>query len=215
MFAFFWTIQLSNTACCFGLVCSILWWDNSFSFLKSCLRINDLVFIAVSGYRTLLITISAVNISILRCSLKIFDWVIVCWQALKCVVLCIVLAPYDNEQADLIHRIKEEKALEEIPLYRYYYFYWSVTSIFLLVMFSLLSVDGGELFVYFRELLKLFTTSEIMRWQHLCTTYESALRTGSTDVPCTPMFIPNTSLGDARWKDLKHRVVEHVRFNLK
>jgi len=39
-------------------------------------------------------------------------------QALKCVVLCIVLAPYDNEQADLIHRIKSEKALEDIPIYR-------------------------------------------------------------------------------------------------
>ncbi|XP_067935609.1 26S proteasome non-ATPase regulatory subunit 12-like [Watersipora subatra] len=98
-------------------------------------------------------------------------------MALKCVVLCIILAPYDNEQADLIHRIKEEKSLEDIPLYR--------------------------------DLLKLFTTTELMRWQHLCTTYETLLRSGLKDDPCTPMFIPGTTLGDGRWTDLKHRVVEH------
>lgn len=40
------------------------------------------------------------------------------FQALKCVVLCIILAPYDNEQADLIQRVKTEKFLEDIPLYR-------------------------------------------------------------------------------------------------
>ena len=40
-------------------------------------------------------------------------------QALKCVVLCIVLAPYDNEQSDLMHRIKNEKALEDVPTYRF------------------------------------------------------------------------------------------------
>lgn len=49
-----------------------------------------------------------------------------------------------------------------------------------------------------------------MRWQHLCSTYEQALRDGSKDEPCTPMFIRNTTLGDGRWSDLKHRVVEHV-----
>lgn len=62
--------------------------------------------------------------------------------------------------------------------------------------------------VMFSALLKLFTTSEIMRWQHLCTTYETKLR---EETSCTPMFIPNTTLGDGRWTDLKHRVVEHVR----
>jgi len=98
-------------------------------------------------------------------------------MALKCVVLCIVLAPFDNEQSDLIHRIKAEKALEDIPLYS--------------------------------ELLKLFTTSEIMRWQHLVGTYETILRAGEKDKESTPMFIPKTTLGDARWADLKHRVVEH------
>ena len=42
-----------------------------------------------------------------------------CVQALKCVVLYLVLAPYGNEQSDLIHRVKEDKCLEQIPKYRY------------------------------------------------------------------------------------------------
>ncbi|EDO26121.1 predicted protein, partial [Nematostella vectensis] len=39
-------------------------------------------------------------------------------QALKHVVLFLVLAPFDNEQSDLLHRVKEDKTLEEIPLYK-------------------------------------------------------------------------------------------------
>ncbi|XP_035630147.1 26S proteasome non-ATPase regulatory subunit 12-like [Oncorhynchus keta] len=38
-------------------------------------------------------------------------------QALKSVVLYVILAPYDNEQSDLVHRINEDKKLEEIPKY--------------------------------------------------------------------------------------------------
>lgn len=38
-------------------------------------------------------------------------------EAMKHIVLFIVLSPYDNEQSDLIHRIAEEKYLEEIPYY--------------------------------------------------------------------------------------------------
>ncbi|XP_071548473.1 26S proteasome non-ATPase regulatory subunit 12 [Panulirus ornatus] len=39
-------------------------------------------------------------------------------RVLKHVVLYIILAPYDNEQNDLLHRIKEDKTLEDIPQYR-------------------------------------------------------------------------------------------------
>ncbi len=39
-------------------------------------------------------------------------------QALKCVLLYLILAPFDNEQSDLIHRVKEDKYLENIPLYQ-------------------------------------------------------------------------------------------------
>ena len=39
-------------------------------------------------------------------------------QALKSVVLYVILAPYDNEQSDLVHRINTDKKLEEIPKYK-------------------------------------------------------------------------------------------------
>lgn len=39
-------------------------------------------------------------------------------EALKCVILYLVLAPFDNEQSDMIHRIKQEKNLEKIPQYK-------------------------------------------------------------------------------------------------
>jgi len=38
-------------------------------------------------------------------------------EVLRHVVLYCILSPYDNEQSDLIHRIKEDKNLEEIPDY--------------------------------------------------------------------------------------------------
>lgn len=39
-------------------------------------------------------------------------------QTLKNVVLYVILAPYDNEQHDLIHRISLEKSLEDIPTFK-------------------------------------------------------------------------------------------------
>ena len=39
-------------------------------------------------------------------------------QTIKNVILYVILAPYDNEQSDLIHRISLEKSLDEIPEYK-------------------------------------------------------------------------------------------------
>lgn len=39
-------------------------------------------------------------------------------NTLKNIVLYIILSPFDNEQSDLIHRVKQEKALEDVPPYR-------------------------------------------------------------------------------------------------
>ncbi|MCL4136391.1 UNVERIFIED_CONTAM: hypothetical protein GTU68_041162, partial [Idotea baltica] len=36
-------------------------------------------------------------------------------KTLKHVVLYVVLAPFDNEQSDLLHRVKEDKSLADIP----------------------------------------------------------------------------------------------------
>nr|KAG5713755.1 hypothetical protein BaRGS_024382 [Batillaria attramentaria] len=98
-------------------------------------------------------------------------------EALKCVVLYLVLAPYDNDQSDLIHRVKEDKNLEQIPKYR--------------------------------ELLKCFTTVELIQWKMLCQNFEADLKTGSTTNPPTHVFNPKQENGVKRWADLKNRVVEH------
>uniref|UniRef100_A0A8C6FXS7 26S proteasome non-ATPase regulatory subunit 12 n=1 Tax=Moschus moschiferus TaxID=68415 RepID=A0A8C6FXS7_MOSMO len=97
-------------------------------------------------------------------------------EALKSVVLYVILAPFDNEQSDLVHRISGDKKLEEIPKYK--------------------------------DLLKLFTTMELMRWSTLVEDYGMELRKGSLESPATDVF-GYTEEGEKRWKDLKNRVVEH------
>ncbi|XP_041959053.1 26S proteasome non-ATPase regulatory subunit 12 [Alosa pseudoharengus] len=97
-------------------------------------------------------------------------------QALKSVVLYVILAPYDNEQSDLVHRINTDKKLEEIPKYK--------------------------------ELLKQFTTMELMRWASVVEDYGKELREGSPDSPATDVFTYSEE-GEKRWGDLKNRVVEH------
>ncbi|TRY82098.1 hypothetical protein DNTS_013291 [Danionella cerebrum] len=97
-------------------------------------------------------------------------------QALKSVVLYVILAPYDNEQSDLVHRISTDKKLEEIPKYR--------------------------------DLLKQFTTMELMRWSSVVEDYGKELREGFMGTPDTEVFTC-TEEGEKRWKDLKNRVVEH------
>ena len=59
-------------------------------------------------------------------------------QVLRNVVLFLVLSPYDNEQSDLIHRVGEEKTLEEISLYRYIMLneIWQGQTIWILVVKS-------------------------------------------------------------------------------
>ncbi|XP_076333341.1 regulatory particle non-ATPase 5 [Tachypleus tridentatus] len=97
-------------------------------------------------------------------------------EALKNVVLYLILSPFDNEQSDLIHRLKEDKNLEEIPK--------------------------------FRDLLKLFITPELIRWEGLRQGYEQILKEGTPDCPATGVFSKD-ELGNKRWEDMKNRVVEH------
>nr|KAF6309235.1 proteasome 26S subunit, non-ATPase 12 [Pipistrellus kuhlii] len=60
----------------------------------------------------------------------------------------------------------------------------------------------------YKDLLKLFTTMELMRWATLVEDYGVELRKGSLESPATDVF-GYTEEGDKRWKDLKNRVVEH------
>ena len=60
-----------------------------------------------------------------------------------------------------------------------------------------------------RELLELFTTSEIIKWQDLCTKYEKTLRDQTVTDEASLIF-SQTEGGVRRWKDFKIRVVESV-----
>jgi 26S proteasome regulatory subunit N5 len=60
----------------------------------------------------------------------------------------------------------------------------------------------------YKDLLKLFTTMELMRWSTLVEDYGMELRKGSLESPATDVF-GSTEEGEKRWKDLKNRVVEH------
>ena len=62
-----------------------------------------------------------------------------------------------------------------------------------------------------RDLLKCFTTAELMRWSYIKELYESELRTSTS---ATGVFEPATDEGNKRWEDLRKRVVEHVSFKV-
>jgi len=100
-------------------------------------------------------------------------------EAMKCVVLYLILAPYDSEQSDLIHRIKEDKAKELDDMTKY------------------------------SELLTLFTTNELIIWRDLVTEFESELRNQPPASTAGQIFTTKTDDGGKRWKDLKVRCVEH------
>lgn len=80
-----------------------------------------------------------------------------------------------------------------------------------------LVLQGSDVGVFFyafirRDLLKQFTTMELMRWTSLVEDYGKELRDGSPDSPATDVFSYSEE-GEKRWKDLKNRVVEHVSWH--
>lgn len=107
--------------------------------------------------------------------------------ALRNAVYFVILAPYDNEQSDLLHRIaKEEDELKKIEA------------------------------VY--DLVKCFTTPELMRWPGIQELYGPALRKSKVFGPKgTPGLEGDieedvdegANPGEARWQELHKRVVEH------
>ncbi|KAJ3325298.1 26S proteasome non-ATPase regulatory subunit 12 [Blyttiomyces sp. JEL0837] len=90
-------------------------------------------------------------------------------QVLQNVVLYAVLAPYDNEQHDLMHRIYEDSNLAKLAL--------------------------------FKDFLKCFITSELVRWPKIDEIYGATLKK-------TPVF-DGSEAGAKRLKALHERVIEH------
>lgn len=90
-------------------------------------------------------------------------------DALRNVVVFLVLSPYDNEQSDLMARIEKLEDLDKVPEHK--------------------------------NLLKCFTTPELMRWPGIESLYKPLLR-------ATPTF-DKSEQGDYHWEELHKRVVEH------
>lgn len=90
-------------------------------------------------------------------------------EALRSVIVFLVLSPYDNEQSDLMARTERIEALDKVPEHK--------------------------------NLLKCFTTPELMRWPGIDALYNPILR-------ATPTF-DKSKEGDYRWEELHKRVVEH------
>lgn len=59
----------------------------------------------------------------------------------------------------------------------------------------------------------MFMNPELIQWSGLVSVYENVLKHGTADSPATDVFNPNKEEGQKRWKELKNKVVEHVRFN--
>lgn len=55
----------------------------------------------------------------------------------------------------------------------------------------------------------MFINPELIQWSGLVSVYENVLKHGTDDSPPTDVFNPNTEEGQARWKELKNKVVEH------
>jgi 26S proteasome regulatory subunit N5 len=105
-------------------------------------------------------------------------------EALKCVVIYLILAPYDNEQSDLIHRVKEDnKSLEEILKHK-----------------ELLTKFTTSELMNWREICQEYET-ELRKGPPDSTStaiFSAKNKDGSKNED-----------GIKRWEDLKVRVVEH------
>ena len=67
--------------------------------------------------------------------------------------------------------------------------------------------------VWCREILQCFRRQELLDWSSFQQSYAPVLREGllPEDCPATAVFTPDTPLGEEHWKDLRKRVIEHVR----
>ncbi|KDQ17766.1 hypothetical protein BOTBODRAFT_53290 [Botryobasidium botryosum FD-172 SS1] len=92
-------------------------------------------------------------------------------QALEHIVYYVILAPHDNEQSDMLHKLAINPALSNLELHN--------------------------------NLVKCFTTRELMRWPGIESIYGPTLR-------ATAVYgSGGDGAGDKRWEDLHTRVIEH------
>lgn len=116
------------------------------------------------------------------------------WKAaLKCAAVYVVLAPFDHEQSDLLHRVAADKRMAELPLYRYACA-MSAMHYPLIVRVRARSAC--------RDLLKAFTTVELIKWA----LFEARFK---ADVLSLPQVQEHGA--QALWETMRERLIEHVR----
>lgn len=58
-----------------------------------------------------------------------------CNAALQNAILYLILAPYDNHQSDLTHRILQDEALQKIPKYKYVFLFFNKNYLCAYILF--------------------------------------------------------------------------------
>lgn len=118
-------------------------------------------------------------------------------QALKNAALYVLLAPFDHEQSDLLHRVAQEKKLQYLPIYKY-----DPVSV-------LRTQIEFHVHLYFREVLECFKRNELLVWVEFQARFAPSLREGASDGPAPGVF-GSDEVGERQWEDFRKRVVEHV-----
>lgn len=118
------------------------------------------------------------------------------FQALCNIVVYLILSPYDNEQNDLMHRRMKLRDLETLPEYVYV-----VTIYYLLSCF----LSTFEFYFSFSQMLKAFTTQELVNWNDFRSAHEKTLI--SETLPFSSSADPERS--KQAMKALQERVTEH------
>ena len=97
-------------------------------------------------------------------------------NTLRNIVLYVVLAKHDNEQSDLLHRVAEERLLEDLPNYQKV---GDLGANALIVDFVQIGKSLAFKYILILQVLEKFTTKELISQADFSAEYEALLRDGA------------------------------------
>ena len=97
-------------------------------------------------------------------------------NTLRNIVLYVVLAKHDNEQSDLLHRVAEERLLEDLPNYQKV---GDLGANALIVDFVQIGKSCALKYILILQVLEKFTTKELISQADFSAEYEALLRDGA------------------------------------
>ena len=97
-------------------------------------------------------------------------------NTLRNIVLYVVLAKHDNEQSDLLHRVAEERLLEDLPNYQKV---GDLGANALIVDFVQFGKSCALKYILILQVLEKFTTKELISQADFSAEYEALLRDGA------------------------------------